>query len=243
MPVPLNVEGDWALRDIDFEVQWKINNAPDFLFNVRNPEETVKAVSESAMREVIGKSKIANVLAGYSLGEADLLRRAMGKKIAEEMAAQRDRFVKGATEKGFPEKKIVKLFDLILRLNPKTGQFVQYMLPTLDANIRHIDVENSSNSIAVWVAEVHQGKIAKIEPPPPIPFKYYGLSTTRIDGKRTAFFLDGEEIILAPEGYVVKKRYKVLRITASSVVMEDLDSKRQQTLTYTEEVGQNASGG
>src|SRR2546429_87577 len=57
--------------------------------------------------------QIANVLAGYSLGEADLLRRAMGKKIAEEMAAQRDRFVKGATEKGFPEKKIVKIFDLM----------------------------------------------------------------------------------------------------------------------------------
>jgi len=57
--------------------------------------------------------QIANVLAGYSLGEADLLRRAMGKKIAEEMAAQRDRFVKGAVAKGFPEKKIVKIFDLM----------------------------------------------------------------------------------------------------------------------------------
>jgi virginiamycin B lyase len=54
--------------------------------------------------------------------------------------------------------------DLILRLNPRTGQFVEYMLPTVDANIRHIDVDNSSNPIAVWVAEVHQGKIAKIEP-------------------------------------------------------------------------------
>src|SRR5436309_467841 len=41
--------------------------------------------------------QIANVLAGFSLGEADLLRRAMGKKNPEEMAAQRDRFVKGAT--------------------------------------------------------------------------------------------------------------------------------------------------
>lgn len=54
--------------------------------------------------------------------------------------------------------------DLILRLNPRTGQFTEYMLPTVDANIRHIDVDDSSNSIAVWVAEVHQGKIAKIEP-------------------------------------------------------------------------------
>jgi len=43
-------------------VQWKIREAPDFLFNIRNPEETVKAVSESAMREVIGQSQIATVL-------------------------------------------------------------------------------------------------------------------------------------------------------------------------------------
>ncbi len=59
----LMLTGDENIVDIDFEVQWKINKAPDFLFNVRSPEETVKAVSESAMREVIGKSQIASVLA------------------------------------------------------------------------------------------------------------------------------------------------------------------------------------
>src|SRR5947199_6235780 len=57
--------------------------------------------------------QIANRLAGYSLGEADLLRRAMGKKIAEEMAAQRERFVRGALERGYPERKIVRIFDLM----------------------------------------------------------------------------------------------------------------------------------
>jgi DNA polymerase III subunit alpha len=57
--------------------------------------------------------QIANRLAGYSMGEADLLRRAMGKKIAEEMAAQRERFVRGALERGFPEKKIIRIFDLM----------------------------------------------------------------------------------------------------------------------------------
>src|SRR5215468_10688612 len=57
--------------------------------------------------------QIANLLAGFSMGEADLLRRAMGKKIAEEMAAQRERFVKGAVERGFPEKKIIRIFDLM----------------------------------------------------------------------------------------------------------------------------------
>jgi DNA polymerase-3 subunit alpha len=57
--------------------------------------------------------QIANRLAGFSLGQADLLRRAMGKKKAEEMAAQRERFVKGAVERGYPQKKIVRIFDLM----------------------------------------------------------------------------------------------------------------------------------
>ncbi|HKW97403.1 MAG TPA: DNA polymerase III subunit alpha [Bryobacteraceae bacterium] len=57
--------------------------------------------------------QIASRLAGYSLGEADVLRRAMGKKKAEEMAAQRQRFIRGALERGFPERKIEKIFELM----------------------------------------------------------------------------------------------------------------------------------
>jgi len=57
--------------------------------------------------------QISNRLAGYSLGDADLLRRAMGKKKLEEMVKQRERFVKGALERGFPQKKIEKIFDLM----------------------------------------------------------------------------------------------------------------------------------
>ena len=75
---------------------------------------------EEILRETLGVivyqeqvMQIANRLAGYSLGEADLLRRAMGKKQPEEMAAQRERFVKGAVEGGFPQKKIARIFDLM----------------------------------------------------------------------------------------------------------------------------------
>jgi len=57
--------------------------------------------------------QISNRVAGYSLGDADLLRRAMGKKKPEEMAKQRDRFIKGALERGFPQKKVEKIFDLM----------------------------------------------------------------------------------------------------------------------------------
>jgi len=57
--------------------------------------------------------QVANKLAGYSLGEADLLRRAMGKKKPEEMAEQRERFVEGAIRRGFPQRKIERIFDLM----------------------------------------------------------------------------------------------------------------------------------
>ena len=57
--------------------------------------------------------QISNRLAGYSLGDADILRRAMGKKKAEEMAAQRERFLQGAKQKGLPHKKVEKVFDLM----------------------------------------------------------------------------------------------------------------------------------
>jgi DNA polymerase III subunit alpha len=75
---------------------------------------------ETMLKETLGVivyqeqvMQIANRLAGYSLGEADLLRRAMGKKDADEMAKQRQRFVKGALDRGFPQKKVEKIFDLM----------------------------------------------------------------------------------------------------------------------------------
>ena len=55
--------------------------------------------------------QIANVLASYSLGEADLLRRAMGKKNADEMAKQRDRFMSGAAALGHPKGTAGEVFD------------------------------------------------------------------------------------------------------------------------------------
>jgi DNA polymerase-3 subunit alpha len=57
--------------------------------------------------------QIAQVMAGYSLGGADLLRRAMGKKIAEEMAKERPKFEKGAQENGVEKKKASEVFDLL----------------------------------------------------------------------------------------------------------------------------------
>jgi DNA polymerase-3 subunit alpha len=57
--------------------------------------------------------QIANRLAGFTLGEADILRRAMGKKKREEMAAQREKFMTGCRAHGVPVKKAERLFDLM----------------------------------------------------------------------------------------------------------------------------------
>ncbi|MBX3022543.1 MAG: DNA polymerase III subunit alpha [Bdellovibrionales bacterium] len=58
---------------------------------------------------------IASIIAGYSLGEADMLRRAMGKKIKEEMDKHRLRFLSGAKEKGFDQVKAEEVFELMYK--------------------------------------------------------------------------------------------------------------------------------
>jgi streptogramin lyase len=54
--------------------------------------------------------------------------------------------------------------DFITRLNPNTGNFNHYLLPTLGANVRRVDVDNSGPKPVFWVGENHQAKIAKVEP-------------------------------------------------------------------------------
>jgi len=75
---------------------------------------------EPLLRETLGVivyqeqvMQISNVIGGYSLGGADLLRRAMGKKDAGEMAKQREIFMSGAAERKFPKDKAGELFDLM----------------------------------------------------------------------------------------------------------------------------------
>ncbi len=67
---------------------------------------------------------------------------------------------------------------------------------------------------------------------PPIPLKFYGFVNKTKVGDKRAFFLDGDEIVIASEGDVVKKRYKIVRIGINSAVVEDTNfkSNNQQTL-------------
>ncbi|MCQ0093346.1 FtsH protease activity modulator HflK [Roseovarius sp. M141] len=58
----LMLTGDENIVDIDFQVVWNINDPAMFLFNLRDPRATIRAVSESAMREIIAQSKLAPIL-------------------------------------------------------------------------------------------------------------------------------------------------------------------------------------
>jgi modulator of FtsH protease HflK len=58
----LMLTGDENTVDIDFVVYWRIKNAEQYLFNIANPDNTVKEVAESAMREVVGQSDIQPIL-------------------------------------------------------------------------------------------------------------------------------------------------------------------------------------
>ncbi|MCP5074956.1 MAG: FtsH protease activity modulator HflK [Rhodobacteraceae bacterium] len=58
----LMLTGDENIVDIDFQVVWNISNLEEFLFNLAEPSETIQAVSESAMREIIARSNLAPIL-------------------------------------------------------------------------------------------------------------------------------------------------------------------------------------
>ncbi len=100
-----------------------MENIPVYLKNVKHPEdidymhEKLKPITEDTYGVMIYQEQVmqaAQVLAGYTLGGADLLRRAMGKKIQAEMDAQREMFVKGAKDcNDIPKEQANHIFDQI----------------------------------------------------------------------------------------------------------------------------------
>lgn len=99
-----------------------MDNIPTYIAR-KHGEESVEYphdLLEPILRETYGViiyqeqvMQIAQELSGYSLGEADLLRRAMGKKIKEEMSKQRSRFVDGAVERGVKKTQAGFIFELV----------------------------------------------------------------------------------------------------------------------------------
>ncbi|SIO05623.1 DNA polymerase III subunit alpha [Vannielia litorea] len=124
--------------------------------------------------------QIAQVMAGYSLGGADLLRRAMGKKIKEAMDAERPKFEKGAAENGVEKKKASEVFDLLEKFanygfnksHAAAYAVVSYQTAWLKANhpvefmaaVMNCDI-HLTDKLAVYAEEVRRGLGIEIVPP------------------------------------------------------------------------------
>jgi len=124
--------------------------------------------------------QIAQVMAGYSLGGADLLRRAMGKKIKEAMDAERPKFEKGAAENGVEAKKASEVFDLLEKFanygfnksHAAAYAVVSYQTGWLKANhpvefmagVMNCDI-HLTDKLAVYFEEVKKGLDLPYVPP------------------------------------------------------------------------------
>lgn len=86
--------------------------SPDYIFEELEPVLSITRGVITYQEQVM---KIAQVVAGYSLGKADVLRRAMGKKKVEIMEAEKPKFVEGAKENGFDEEKVNKIWDKLIQ--------------------------------------------------------------------------------------------------------------------------------
>ena len=140
----------------------------------------------------------AQILAGYSLGEADLLRRAMGKKIRKEMQAQRARFVSGCTERGIDKAQADAIFDLLERFaeygfnksHAAAYALVAYQTAYMKANFpveflaatMTLDM-NNTDKLSEFRAEAERLGI-KVDPP-------------SVNRSSVAFEVDGNTIIYA----------------------------------------------
>nr|MCU0910361.1 DNA polymerase III subunit alpha [Paracoccaceae bacterium] len=124
--------------------------------------------------------EIAQVMAGYSLGGADLLRRAMGKKIPEEMAKERPKFIEGALANGVTKEKAGEVFDLLEKFanygfnksHAAAYAVVSYQTAWLKANhpvefmaaVMNCDI-HLTDKLGTYADEVRRGLGIQIVPP------------------------------------------------------------------------------
>jgi DNA polymerase-3 subunit alpha len=165
-----------------------MDNIPTYI-NRKHGEEPVDYMHpmlEGILRETYGViiyqeqvMQIAQVLAGYSLGDADLLRRAMGKKDKAEMAKQQARFVEGALKNGVKQKDAVEIFELVDKFagygfnksHAAAYALVSYQTAYLKANYREeflaasmtLDMGNT-DKLAMFAGEAKRFGIA-VKPP------------------------------------------------------------------------------
>src|SRR6478672_10769788 len=179
--------------------------------------------------------RISNVLAGFTLGEADLLRKAMGKKNPEVMAKMRGKFIDGAKKKGHNEKKATHIFELMEHFagygfnksHSTAYAFLAYQTAYLKANypwhfasaLLTIEAQNT-DKLALYLGECREREIPVL--PPDINESQLRFSVEPGKGVRfglTAIKNVGEGAVES----LLDVRGKQGRITSLHALCEDLD--------------------
>jgi DNA polymerase-3 subunit alpha len=179
--------------------------------------------------------RISNVLAGFTLAEADILRAAMGKKNPEVMAKQRGKFIEGTRKNGIPEKKAVAVFDLMahfagygfVKAHATAYAFLAYQTAYLKANfpwhfaaaLLTIEAQNA-DKLALYLGDCRERGIPLL----PADINQSELRFTVETGKGVRFGLTaiknvGEGAIAS----LLDVRKKQGRITSLHTLCEDLD--------------------
>ncbi|HZT77771.1 MAG TPA: DNA polymerase III subunit alpha [Vicinamibacterales bacterium] len=179
--------------------------------------------------------RISNVVAGFTLGEADILRKAMGKKKADVMAKMREKFVAGAKKQGHNEKKAAHLFDLMEHFagygfnksHSTTYAYLAYQTAYLKANypwhfaaaLLTIEAQNT-DKLALYLGEARERGIPVL--PPDINDSQLRFTVEPNKGVRfglTAIKNVGEGAIES----LLEVRKKQGRIASLTALCEDLD--------------------
>lgn len=222
---------------------------PDFIDRKKGKK---KVIYEHPLLEEVSKEthgiliyqeqvqKAANVLAGYSLGDADLLRRAMGKKSPEEMAKQRIIFVAGAERVNDIKPKLAnEIFDLLEKFagygfnksHSAAYGLISYQTAFLKANY---PVEfmsallsneiNNTDKISVFVAEIKRMGLEIL--PPNVNRSRLKFAPETVDGKQVRFGLAGiKNVGGAAMAVAIKEREKNGEYESLDKFAERLDSK------------------
>ncbi|MBN8828110.1 MAG: DNA polymerase III subunit alpha [Sphingobacteriia bacterium] len=183
-----------------------MENIPTYIARKHGLEEPdyIHPKLENALKETFGViiyqeqvMQIAQLLAGYTLGAADLLRRAMGKKIKAEMDAQREIFVKGSIENGIDADQATQIFNLVDKFAGygfnkshaaayavisyqtaflKANYTVEFLIASLNYDIHDTD------KISIFIQEARNFNIKVL--PPSINFSYPLFSLEFYNGKK-----------------------------------------------------------
>jgi len=168
-PLKSGMVDDWVERKQGKrEVKYELSQLEPILSDTYG----VIAYQEQVMR-------IAQAVAGFTLGQADVLRKAMGKKDPKVMAKQREAFLTGAKQQGVSEKKAVKLFELIEffagygfnKSHSTAYAFLAYQTAYLKANypshftaaLLTIEAQNT-DKLAMYLAEARERGIMVLQP-------------------------------------------------------------------------------